>query len=99
MRTVTPNKPELQAGERLERGTMSNKLETQEETRQRVQLDFTPEAYQRLLEVRRMAEARTNAEVVRNALRLYEWFLIQRQEGFHLQITKEGVVREVELMF
>ena len=66
--------------------------------RQRVQLDFTPEALERLREIKEMAEAKTNAEVVRNALRLYEWFLKQRQENYKIQLVKDNKVKEIELV-
>lgn len=66
--------------------------------RQRVQLDFTPEALERLRQIKDMAEAKTNAEVVRNALRLYEWFLRQKQENYKLQLVKDNMVKEVEIV-
>jgi hypothetical protein len=76
----------------------STKLpETQEPGRQRVQIDFTPEAAERLQQIKEMAEAKTNAEVVRNALRLYEWFLRQKKENYTFQLLKDDMVKEVEL--
>ncbi len=66
--------------------------------RHRLQLDFSPEAYKRLLQLRAEAEATTNAEIVRNALRLYEWFLSQRRQNFRVQLVKDDLVKEVELM-
>jgi len=69
-----------------------------ESVRQRVQLDFTPEAFERLWEIKEMAEAKTNAEVVRNALRLYEWFLKQRRENYKFQLVKDNKVKEVEIV-
>jgi hypothetical protein len=67
--------------------------------RQRVQLDFSPEAYHRLGQIRNLADAKTNAEVVRNALRVYEWFLQQtKQEHYKIQLVKEDKVKEVELL-
>ncbi len=47
------------------------KSPAEEAPRHRIQLDFSKEAFVRLLGIRKLAEARTNAEVVRNALRLY----------------------------
>lgn len=73
--------------------------ETEAETpRQRVQLDFTPEAFERLQEIKEMAEARTNAEVVRNAIRLYDWFLRQKLEEYKFQLVKDDRVKDVELI-
>jgi hypothetical protein len=71
--------------------------QTEEAPRQRVQLDFSPEAYSRLSALRSKAEARTNAELVRNALRLYEWFL--QQKGKKIHVVDGDNVKEVELVF
>lgn len=65
----------------------------------RVQLDFSSEAFEKLVEIKKKSGATTNAEVIRNALRLYEWFLQKRSENYKLQIEKDDVVKEVELMF
>jgi len=67
--------------------------------RHRVQLDFSPEAYERLTQIRSRSEARTNAEVVRNALRLYDWFLDIRGRNAKLLISEEGTVKEIEVLF
>jgi phage terminase large subunit-like protein len=72
--------------------------EQKESPRHRLQLDFSPEAYSRLLEVRRKSDARTNAEVVRNALRVYEWFLEQKQNKYKLQLVKGDTLKEVEIV-
>jgi hypothetical protein len=66
--------------------------------RQRVQLEFTPEALERLRQIRTLAEASSNAEVVRNALRVYEWFLRQRADEYKFQLVKNDQVKEVELV-
>ncbi len=66
--------------------------------RQRVQLDFSPQAYERLLRIRELAGARTNAEVVRNALRVFEWFLEQKAAKHKLQVVTDSSVKEVELL-
>jgi hypothetical protein len=66
--------------------------------RLRVQLDFSPEAFERLKVIRANADAKTNAEVIRNALRVYEWFLKQRHEDYRLQLVKDDIVKEVELI-
>ena len=50
---------------------------TQTSTKQRVQFDFTPEALRRLDDLKERVEASTRAEILRNALRLYEWFATQ----------------------
>jgi hypothetical protein len=43
--------------------------------KERVQFDFSPEALQRLDEIKEKTGAASRAETVRNALRLYEWFV------------------------
>ena len=67
--------------------------------RHRVQLDFSPEAYERLNRIRTRSDAATNAEVVRNALRLYDWFLEQRSKDARFQIVDNGDVKEIEFFF
>ena len=67
--------------------------------RHRLQLDFSPEAYERLLRIRERSEAATNAEVVRNALRLYDWFLDQRHRNARLQLVEDDSVKEIEILF
>lgn len=44
-------------------------------TKERLQFDFTLEALERLDRMKEQTQASTRAEVVRNALRLYEWFI------------------------
>lgn len=66
--------------------------------RQRIQLDFTPESLERLRQIKEMAGAKTNTEVIRNALRLYDWFLRQKQENYTFQLVKDHRVKEVEII-
>ncbi len=72
---------------------------TGSEERRRVQLDFTQEAYERLIKLRKEADLKTNAELVRNALRLYDWFLEQRNAGYKIHLVKDEKVKEVEIVF
>lgn len=64
-----------------------------------VRLIFTPEALDHLREVKELAGAKTDAEVVRNAIRLYEWFLRQQRENYKLQLVRDEKVTEVEILF
>lgn len=66
--------------------------------RQRLQLDFSAEAFARLQDIKELSDAKTNAEVVRNALRLYEWFLRQRRDDYQFHLVKGDTVKEVELV-
>jgi len=83
---------------------MSNNISkaiSQEESkilRQRVELDFSPDAYDRLKQIRGLAGAKTNAEVVRNALRVYEWYLNHKLAKHKLQVVADDTVTEVELL-
>jgi len=77
---------------------MRNADVSPETGRQRVQLEFTPEAIERLRQIKALANASTNAEVVKNALRVYEWFLNQRNNHYKLQLVKDDQVKEVEIV-
>jgi len=46
-----------------------------EKRKERVQFDFSLEALQRVDNMKQKTEASTRAEVVRSALKLYEWFV------------------------
>lgn len=72
---------------------------TEKTERARLQLEFTPQALRRLEEIRLKVDARSNAEVVRSALRLYEWFIEQTQANAKILVAKGDDVREVELLF
>ncbi len=70
-----------------------------ESVRRRLQLDFSEKAFNKLNELKDKADVRTNAELVRNALRLYEWFLEQRDEDAKIHVVKGSEAKEVELIF
>jgi len=69
--------------------------------RHRVQLDFSDEAYRRLAQIRDLAGTNSNSELVRDALRVYEWMLLLRRSGKSLRVvSSEGDNEErVELLF
>jgi hypothetical protein len=48
--------------------------------------------------MRELAKVKTPAEVAKNALRLYDWYLQKQDEGYTLLIEKEDVVRQVEVL-
>ncbi|HEY1348502.1 MAG TPA: hypothetical protein VGF67_02610 [Ktedonobacteraceae bacterium] len=63
-------------------------------SKQRVQFDFAPEALSRLEQMQEKLEAATKAEVVRNALKLYEWLVSQVDPDSVLEVQdKEGKVQ------
>lgn len=69
--------------------------------RVRLQLDLSAEAMQQLDEMKDEAGASSRAEVVRNAVRLYRWFLEKRRRGLGLCLREPGsnAVSDVELLF
>jgi len=67
--------------------------------RRRLQLDFSEKAFEKLNLLKEKADVKTNAELVRNSLRLYEWFLSQKEENARIQVVKGDEAKEVELIF
>ncbi len=55
-------------------------------SKQRIQFDFTAESMKRLEELKEKTDATTKAEVVRNALKLYEWFVSQIDPNYIVEI-------------
>ena len=58
--------------------------------KERVQLDFTEEGLQQLDEMKNLAGATTRAEVIRNALRLYDFFLTEVKPEYTVNIEDNG---------
>jgi hypothetical protein len=58
-------------------------------TKERVQLDFAPEALERLDQLKELTGASTRAEIIRQALRLYEWFVIDIDPNDTLTVTND----------
>jgi hypothetical protein len=59
------------------------------QAKQRVQFDFSPEALQRLEDLKELVDASTKAEVVRNALKLYEWFVSQVDPNYIIEVKDQ----------
>jgi hypothetical protein len=70
-----------------------------ESVRKRLQLDFSDKAYEKLNLLKQKADVKTNAELVRNALRLFEWFLEQKEENAKIHVVRGNEAKEVELIF
>ena len=65
----------------------------------RVQFDFSEDAYNKLTKIRTAAGAKSNAEVVRDALAVYEWFVRQTKEGNSIKVTSpDGQEKIVEFI-
>ena len=64
---------------------------TKTTTKQRVQFDFSTEALKRLETMQERLDAPTKAEVVRNALKVYEWLITQIDPDSTIEILdKDG---------
>lgn len=55
----------------------------------RLQFDFSPDAYKRLEDLKTQMDASTKAEVVRNALKLYELFATQVKPDYIVEIKDQ----------
>jgi len=66
--------------------------------RPRLQIDFTPAAYEHLNRMKEKANVKSTTDVARNALRLYDWYLEKQAEGYQLLLAKGDDVRQVELL-
>jgi ribosome-binding protein aMBF1 (putative translation factor) len=64
-----------------------------------ITLHFSAEAMEKLTEIQEETAATSYAEVVRNALRMYDWMVKQKAAGVELLIKEPGqeIVR-IELM-
>ena len=65
----------------------------------RLQFDLTGKALSELDSLKDDSNATTRAEVVRDALRLYRWFIDQRAIGFSVHLRKGNIKKDVELFF
>jgi hypothetical protein len=66
--------------------------------KKRLQLELSDEALGRLEKLRVRTQKQSQAEVVRNSLRVYEWLLDQLEKGYTLQLAKDDYVKEVEIL-
>lgn len=57
--------------------------------RVRVQFDFSPEALELLDQLCSQSQKKTRAELVRDALRLYEWFWQEFHDARELTVSTE----------
>lgn len=68
-------------------------LATTERDKTRVQLELPPKAYERLVNLKVETEASTYSEVLRNALRLYEFTVQKSNEGCEFMIKqRDGTI-------
>lgn len=55
----------------------------------KIQFEFSPEAMRRLSDLKTQVDASTWAEVVRNALKVYEWMVNEVHPEYTLEIQDE----------
>ena len=58
--------------------------------KKRIQFEFSPEAFNRLEDVKRQVGASTYASLVRDALRVYEYLAKKQAEGYEVAFRKDG---------
>ena len=64
-----------------------------------VVLAFSQAALSKLDAIVNKAGVKSRADAIRNALRLYEWWLGEQASGSKLIIDRDGKYSEVELVF
>ena len=66
----------------------------------RIQFEFSVEAHNRLSRLKEETDASSYAELVRNAIRVYEWVVEQEKEGNSIGIFKDGKpLKEVKFLY
>lgn len=58
----------------------------------RIQFEFSAEALQRLNKMRDQTDAASYAELVRDALRVYEWVIDQQRAGNDIGVVKDDIL-------
>jgi hypothetical protein len=76
---------------------MARPLKVDKSEHKRVQMDLAPKSLDRLKRLQDITEAASYAEVVRNALRLYEALIAERELGAELQIVRDGKVSPLHI--
>lgn len=61
-----------------------------EKQKERVQFDFSVDALQRLDTIKQITGATTRAEVVRDALKFYEWLVTEVNAGNTVKVFNES---------
>lgn len=64
----------------------------------RVQLDFSRDAFEKLRSVQKLAKKESTADTVRNALRLYEWYLKKLNDGYRISVARGEERTDIELV-
>jgi hypothetical protein len=71
---------------------------SEKEKATRVQMDLSPSSFERLNRLKEMVEAKTYTEVMKDALRLYEWIVQEESDGSDFLVkTKDGVLEKIKI--
>lgn len=66
----------------------------------RIQFEFSPDAVERMEKLKQLTDATSYAEIVRNSIRVYEWFTQLDKDGFEIGVVKDDqLVKTVQFMF
>jgi hypothetical protein len=65
------------------------KIQSEKSSYKKLQFEFSPDALRRLDDLKTQVDASTRAEVVRNALKVYEWMVRQIGPDYTLEIQDE----------
>jgi hypothetical protein len=71
-------------------GERGERYENGERSTTRVQLELPPQAMERLQRLKEKTEAASYAEVIRNALRVFEALVEEHEKGSEFQLKKPG---------
>ena len=65
--------------------------------RTRLQLEISDDAFDRMKLLRDASGKKTFGELVRDSLRVFEWFLKLKRDGYSVRIVKDGKETDVDL--
>jgi hypothetical protein len=68
-----------------------------EEKVKRVQMDLSPNSFERLKRIKGLTEAGSYTEVMKDALRLYEFIVQKDTEGASFYVKKDGEMSEIKI--
>ena len=71
---------------------MARPIDVEKVETKRIQMDLAPKSLGRLKRLQEITEAASYAEVIRNALRLYEAIIEESESGAELKIVKNGQI-------
>lgn len=98
MKLVHKNQNRGSASSLLEKEVVMSSNVAEAKSR-RLQFEFSPDAYARLERMKEETDASSFAELVRNALRVYDWVKQKERDGYELALMKDNeTVQSVKLI-